>query len=139
MSGAARCRDIAVLAKAIQLLDTEARLNIQEDTLLLTIRALRDVVPEEFTFNILPSLVQSSPTLQRKVAAIDPQASVKRASKRHGVGYTLTLTAVAPEKRGPRPDGNATNVFRQALRVQLILISTQPKGEDVDVRTPNRP
>lgn len=139
MSGAASCRDIAVVAKAIQLLDTEARFNIHEDTLLQTIRTLRDVVPEEFTFNILPSLVQSSPTLQRRVAAIDQQASVKRASKRHGVGYTLTLTAVSPDKRGPRPDGNATNVFRQALQAQLILISTQPKGEDVDVRTPNRP
>jgi hypothetical protein len=139
MSGAASCRDIAVVAKAIQLLDTEARFNIQENALLQTIRTLRDVVPEEFTFNILPSLVQSSPTLQRRVTAIDPQASVKRASKRHGVGYTLTLTSVEPDKRGPRPDGNATNVFRQALRAQLILISAKFKGEDVDVRTPNRP
>lgn len=139
MSGAVSCRDIAVVAKAIQLLDTEAKFNIQEDALLQTIRALRDVVPQEFTFNILPSLSQSSPTLQRRVSAIDPQASVKRASKRHGVGYTLTLTSVEPDKRGPRPDGDATNVFRQALRVQLVLISTQPKGEDVDVRTPNRP
>ena len=139
MSSAASCHDITVISTSIQLLEPETKFHVHEDVLLTTVRALRDVVPQEFTFNILPSLSQSSPTLQRKVAAIDPQASVKRASKRHGVGYTLTLTAVAPEKRGPRPDGNATNVFRQALRVQLILISTQPKGEDVDVRTPNRP
>lgn len=139
MSGAASCHDITVVAKAIQLLDTESKFNIQEDALLQTIRALRDVVPEEFSFNILPSLVQSSPTLQRRVAAIDPQASVKRASKRRGVGYTLTLTAVAPSKRGPRPDGNTTNVFRQALRAQLILISAKSTGENADVCTPNRP
>lgn len=123
MSGAASCRDISIIAKAIQLLDTEVKFNIQEDSLLQTIRALRQVVPQEFTFNILPSLSQSSPTLRRSVTAIDPQASVKRSSKRYGVGYTVTLTAVAPEKRGPRPDGSATEIFRQALRVQIILIS----------------
>ena len=139
MSAAANCRDIAAVTKAIQLLDKEARFDIHENILLQTIRQLRDVVPREFTFNILPCLTKSSPLLQRRIAAIDPQASVKRSSKRHGDGYTLTLTAVAPEKRGPRPDGDATNIFRQALRVQLTLISTQPKGEYVDVRSPNRP
>lgn len=139
MSGAASCRDIVAVANAIRLLDTEAKFNIEEDALLQTIRALRDVVPQEFTFNILPSLSHSSPTLQRKVAAIDPQASVKRASKRHGVGYTLTLTSVEPDKRGPRPDGNATKVFRQALRAKLILVSANFKGEDVDVRTSSCP
>jgi hypothetical protein len=133
MAGAASCRDIAVIAIAIQLFNTGARFDIDEEALLQTIRVLRDVVPKEFTFHILPALTKSSPLLQRRVIAIDPQASVKRSSKRHGNGYTLTLTAIAPEQRGPRPDGDVTEIFRQALRVQLILTTTKKTGEDTDV------
>ncbi len=133
-----RCCDIVAVAKAIELLDTEARFDIDEDVFLTTIRVLRDVIPRDFTFNILPSLTKSSSLLQRKITAIDPQASVKRSSLRLGNGYTLTLTSVALGKRGPRPDGVATSIFRQALRVRLIQITAHPTGDNEDVRPSNR-
>ncbi len=138
ISAAASCGDIVAVAKAIELLDTEARFDIDEDVLLTTIRVLRDVIPRDFTFNILPSLTKSSSLLQRKITAIDPQASVKRSSLRLGNGYTLTLTSVALGKRGPRPDGVATSIFRQALRVRLIQITAHPTGDNEDVRPSNR-
>lgn len=139
MSAAASCRDIVAVAKAIELFDTEARFDIDEDVLLKTIRVLRDVVPRDFTFNILPSMTKSSSLLLRKITAIDPQASVKRSSHRHGNGYTLTLTTVALGTRGPRPDGVATSIFRQALRVRLMQITAaHPTGDSEDVRPSNR-
>lgn len=130
---AARCHNISSMATAVQLFDTETKCNIHEDILLQIIRMLRDVVPQEFTFSVLPSIAQSSALLQRKMRAIDPNASVKRSSKRHGTGYTLTVTAVAPEKQGPQPDGKATSIFRHALLSRIFLLMTQPKGSIEDV------
>lgn len=128
ISAATRFHDIQMIATAIQLLDTKTRCNIHEDALLRTIRKLREGLSSDFTLNVLPSLNQSSPLLQKKIRAIDESASVKRSTKRYGSGYTLTLTAIDPVKRGPRPDGHASEIFRQALRARLALLTSQPTG-----------
>lgn len=129
ISAAAHIHDVQAITKAIRLLDQDTTTEISEECLLQVIRTLRDVVPKDVTFNILPSMHNSSQLLQQKIRVIDPDATIKRSSKRFGCGYVLTLSAANQSKRGPLPDGMTTEIFRQALRVQLTLLVTQPFGD----------
>ena len=122
LAAAASCVDVQMLSKLVRLLDTKEKYDIDEANLLLCIRRLRTIVPDDFTFCVLPSLSKSSPYLSNKLKQIDPLSFAKRSSTRPGVGFTVTLTTTITKTRGPQPDGFVTHLFRQALQAQVALI-----------------
>jgi hypothetical protein len=131
---ASRLQNSKTLSDAILLLEPEGRLDVDEERMLKTARDLREILPAEVTFCLLPALCTSTPYLLTKISLIDPTAKVKRSSRRMERGYRMTLTSRHPNKRGPNPDGRTTRIFLQALRArQIFCLNNPPPGENKDV------
>ena len=127
-----RLHNLNTLCGAILFLEPEGCLDVDEESMLQTARHLREILPPEFTFSVLPSAHKKTPYLLNKISLIDPTASVKRTSRRMKRGYRMTLSSRNPNNQGPKLDGRATRIFLQALRARQILCLNNP-GENKDV------
>lgn len=97
-------------------------------TLKSVIQGLLTVTPRSLTVSILPAKT-CSPGLAQELAAMPRKVLIKPSSKRFATGYRIGLTAVDATERGPRADGDTTQLFRLACQARLAILLSPKTGE----------